>query len=525
MLMKLMQKLRAMAGFRRLSHAVGVGTMVCVMGAGVSVVGAVPQNATSPEDYRPAVVELESQPMRIQQLISPREQVKAWFVQDRSSQVVSVAITFRDAGSISAEKGKMAVPKMLSNLLTEGAGNLPRETFQKMLYDNSIKLSATAGRDTFQLTIQTVRENLDKAMDLGFLAIWAPHLREEDMKRVRNQMVDGLKLREADNSYVAVRKLMETLFEDHPYAENPEGTVEGVESLTRADLYGFLKTRLAAENAVVTVVGNTTDEEIKTLLDKGFARLPATPFKLRSSDASMNDNGEVVKLQQGVGQAVVTFAQPLIKRDHPDYMVAAVMNQILGGSGGKASWLFNDVREEKGLVYGISTSLYPLKYGGFMMGSARTTPAQADQVIASVKAQWRRMAQTGPSASDLAAAKSYLKGALSLTMDNTLGIARALNTTQYFNLGLDYLDQRRHKIESVTAAQIQAFARKYLAADELTFVVVSPDPKAKPSPLPDPEVTPPLTKQTPSGDTPAGNATKDTGHDDTFTPSIPAASG
>jgi zinc protease len=165
------------------------------------------------------------------------------------------------------------------------------------------------------------------------------------------------------------------------------------------------------------------------------------------------------------------LARKGMKRDDPDWFPAFVMNYILGG-GGFNSRLTEEIREKRGLAYGVSTSLQPYASGGIYIGTVATANARVGQSIDLIKQEMKRMAEGGVTAEELANAKTYITGSFALNFSSSGAIASLLLTAQLDKLGRDYFDRRNALIEKVTAEDVQRIAKRLLDPRDYIVVVV-----------------------------------------------------
>src|SRR6185436_4359848 len=171
------------------------------------------------------------------------------------------------------------------------------------------------------------------------------------------------------------------------------------------------------------------------------------------------DDGALVISRTAVPQSVVTFGQAGPKRDDPDWYAAYVLNEIIGG-GNFRGRLMKEIREKRGLAYGVSTQLVPYRHAGLILGNVATENGRVGESIALIRAEWQRMREDGPSEAELQAAKAYLAGAFPLSLDSTYRIAGLLVRIQTDKLGIDYLDRRAALIDGVTLDQARGVARR-----------------------------------------------------------------
>jgi zinc protease len=225
--------------------------------------------------------------------------------------------------------------------------------------------------------------------------------------------------------------------------------------------------------AKVSVVGAVNraqaDEIATTLLSRlppGHCEaLPAVPQVAALSQAVERD----IPFQ--AAQAQVIIGQPGYRREDPDYFPLLVGNYILGG-GGFASRLTEEVRQKRGLTYGVYSAFSPgMNAGAFQIG-LQTRPDQAKQAVQVSRDVLRRFVADGPTPAELKAAKDFLVGGFALLIDSNRKLLGNLANIAWYDLPLDYLDTWTKQVEKVTAAEIKAaFARK-LQPDRMVTVVV-----------------------------------------------------
>ena len=170
-------------------------------------------------------------------------------------------------------------------------------------------------------------------------------------------------------------------------------------------------------------------------------------------------------------QYVAVFGHQGIKRDDPDFFVAYVMNQILG-AGGFGSRLMEEVREKRGLTYGVNTYLVPMDNAELFLGQVASANDRVGQAMDVIRDEWRKLATEGVTAQELEDAKKFLTGAYPLRFDGNAPIARILVGMQVDGLPTSYIDTRNDNIEAVTLDDIRAIASRLLQPENLHFVVV-----------------------------------------------------
>jgi len=236
-------------------------------------------------------------------------------------------------------------------------------------------------------------------------------------------------------------------------------------------LSGFVAARLHRAGLVIGAVGDVTRNELTALVDRAFGDLPARAGDVEVAETKPAENGALLVTRRPVPQSAVTFGQVGPKRDDRDWYAVRLVNDILGG-GGFRGRLMKEIREKRGLAYGVSTELVSFRHAGLILGTVATENARVAQSIALIRAEWRRMHEEGPTATELDNAKTYLIGSFPLTLDTSERIASLLVEIQIEKLGIDYLDRRAALFGAVTLDHTRRVAQRLLDPDGLSFAVV-----------------------------------------------------
>ena len=419
------------------------------------------------------VARADDHTVNVVRVVSPGG-IEAWLVRDHINPIINMHIAFRGGAALDPV-GKAGLAHMVSALLDEGAGDMDSQSFQRRLEDLSVELRFNAERDTFSGRLKTLSENKDQAFELFKAALIKPRFDDGPVERMRGQILAGLRRDSEDPDTVAGQALARELFPNHPYGRPVEGTQESIATITIDDLREFTRQRLARDNLMIAVVGDIDGEELARRLDEIFADLPAVSKPANVQDIQPQSAGRIKVVEMAIPQSAIAFAQKGLKRDDPDFYTGYVLNHILGG-GGFTSRLYEEIREKRGLAYSIGSYLYPLRHAGLVQGYGGTANARVGETLEVLKNQWREMAETGASATELLDAKTYLIGSYPLRFTSTDGIASILVSMQLENLGIDYLDRRNKMIEGVSLEAVNKLAKSLLDPDNLVVVVVgTPD--------------------------------------------------
>jgi zinc protease len=407
---------------------------------------------------------LASQPRVLD--IGPGQQV--WFEEDHTVPMVALSVSL-PAGSVYDPKGKYGLAALAAYLFNEGAGDIRSEAFQRALADRGIQLSMSPDRDYLILSVTTLSSQTREALRLLGLALQKPRFDPDAIERVRAQMLQSLREDAADPAAVASDRFYHVYFGDHPYAHAVSGDEKGLDAVTAADLHAFARSHWVKGGIKIAVSGDIDAATLTGLLKATFGPLsasapPAPPPVLHAGVPGQSVVAMVVP------QPTAIFGLPAFGRADPDYLAAYVANHIVGG-GGFSSRLTNEVREKRGLTYGIQSGLSDFHGGGLLLGQVATRADAMDTTIGVIRQTLADYVAHGPTQAELDDAKTYLTGSYPLAFSSNAGIASQLNTFQRAGLDIGYVGRRNGLIQALTLAQVKRAAARIFDPSRLTIVI------------------------------------------------------
>jgi zinc protease len=429
-----------------------------------------PQSSQTQIQSVPAPAAVATRPsMKIQEITTPLG-IKAWLVEERSVPLMALRFGF-EGGSSQDPKGKEGVSNFITGMMDEGAGDIDAITFQKRMEELAMRMSFDTSADSFYGSFETLTENRKAAVDLLALALQKPRFDKDAVDRVRGQYKSGLVFAARNPSTVAGETTMRLIYGDHPYGATTKGTALSLDAITGADLEAYRKRIFARDTLRVVAVGDINAKELSDILDQLFGALPAKAELVPVPAITAKAQEKLKVVDMAVPQSEVRFGVPGLLRHDKDFMAAFVVNHILGG-GGFSARLMEEVREKRGLAYSAYSYLQPMKKSGVMIGGVATKNEQVATSIEVIRAELKRLAAEGPTATELANAKSNLTGSFALRFDTNAKIASQLLFFSMEDLGVSYIERRNGEVAAVTIEDAKRVAKRLLDNDELFFVVV-----------------------------------------------------
>ncbi len=411
----------------------------------------------------PAMAEI-----RIQEVTSPGG-IRAWLVEDHNIAFTAMNIRFLGGTSLDDPARRGAV-NLMTALIEEGSGEMDAQAFARARDGLAADFRFDSDLDGVGVSARFLTENRDAALDLLHQALTRPRFDPDAIERVRGQVMSVLRGKAKDPEAIASQALMARAFGSHPYGSDGTGTEASVTALTRDDVVAAWKGALARDRIFVAVAGDVTAAELGPMLDRLLGDLPATGLA-QPGRAALNAQGGIEQIGFPGPQSSIGFYQGGIRFEDPDYFAAAVLNEIIGGDRFN-SRLMDELREKRGLTYGVGTGLAAFDHGEMLSGRLATANDRVGEAIQVIRDQWADIAAHGVTQAELDAAKTYMTGAYPLRFDGNGRIASILVGMQILGLPVDYPATRNQRIAAVTLADVARVAKRLIRPEQLFFVVV-----------------------------------------------------
>ena len=406
--------------------------------------------------------------VKIQEVTSPGG-IKAWLVEEHGIPFTALEIRFLGGTSVD-RAGKRGEVNLMTALIEEGAGDLDSQGFAAARDALAAQLNFRSDQDGVGVSARFLTENRDQVVDLLHLALTKPRFDQAAVDRVRGQVLAGLASDAKDPDAIAGKILRERAYGTHPYGTVGDGTEASVAALTREDMLAAFAGAIARDRIFVAAAGDISAVELGALLDRLLGDLPETGAPLPGRVEVVAKAGLALESFPGP-QSTISFFQGGMRFDDPDYFAATILNEILGGSG-FASRLMEEVREKRGLTYGIGTGLASYDQAEMMSGGLATANDKVAEAIEVIRGVWSDVAQNGVTQKELDDTKTYMTGAYPLRFDGNGTIASILVGMQIMGLATDYPATRNARVVAVTLEDVKRVAAELLKPDQLYFVVV-----------------------------------------------------
>jgi len=401
---------------------------------------------------------------------------KVFFVPSPSIPMLDVNIDF-DAGSRYDPAGKAGLATLTAALLDKGAnaqdGQPVRNEAQiaDAFADTGADFGGAAGGDRGGVGLRTLTASPEREQSLRLAGqlIKAPSYPDAVVAREKQRLITAIREGDTRPGVIADKTVSKAIYPNHPYGVS--ATVESVSSITRDDLLKFWRDNYTAKRAVVTLIGAIDRKQAEQIAEDLTRGLPEGAAAPKLPDVQLKIPASEKRIPHPAQQASVAIGAPAIARGDPDYFPLLVGNYVLGG-GGFSSRLTDQVREKRGLTYGVDSYFAPSKQPGPFGITLQTKKENTNEALGLVRQIVAKYVADGPTDAELKAAKDNLVNGFPLRIDSNRKLLTNVANIGWYGLPLDYLDTWTAQIGKVTREQVRAAFQRHVHPDAMATVIV-----------------------------------------------------
>lgn len=413
------------------------------------------------------------------------------FVERHAIAAVQAHLVVKTGGGADPS-GRTGLAALTSGLITKGTPTRSAVEIAEAIDFIGGSLSSGVTEDFSTVTLTALKKDLSAAVSLLSDVVLHPAFPASEVDRVRRETLSGIMAAKDNPEAVADKAFAPLVFGSHPYARPIEGTESTVPLLTREEVVAFHRTYYRPNNAALVLVGDLTPREARRAAKTAFGSWEhaAIAPTVRPSIPVLAAR-RVELIEKDLTQATVVLGHAGIARSDPDFYAVTVMNYVLGG-GGFASRLMTRIRDNEGLVYGISSGFDAKQDPGAFSVGLQTKTESAPAAIRAVLDEIAKIRADGVTEAELDGAKRYLAGSFPLRYETNTKLASLLGMVELYGLGLTYFEDYPTKIRAVTLEDVQRVAAARLEPEHYVLVVVGRTN----------EIAPGLELPAPAGDAP-----------------------
>jgi len=444
------------------------------------------QSAARPANSLQSLAELDGKaPSRRQLNIqhwTTAEGARVLFVEARELPMFDLRLTFA-AGS-SQDGATPGLATLTNAMLNEGVAGKDVTAIAEGFEGLGADFGNGSYRDMAVASLRSLSaaDKREPALKLFTEVVGKPSFPEDALKRIKNQLLAGFEYEKQQPGKIAGKALFANLYGNHPYAHPSDGSAQSVPGITLEQLRAFHAKAYTAGNTVIALVGDLSRSEAEAIAAQVSAGLPKGPA-LAKPEQPVEPKPGVTHIDFPSKQTHLMLAELGIDRNDPDWAALSLGNQILGG-GAFGTRLMSEVREKRGLTYGVYSVFSPMQVRGPFMINLQTRAELSEGTLKLVQSILADYLKTGPTQQELDDAKRELAGSFPLSNASNASIVGQLGAIGFYNLPLTWLEDFMQQSQALTVEQVKAAMNKHLAADKLVIVTAGPKVEQKPLPAP-----------------------------------------
>jgi predicted Zn-dependent peptidase len=385
--------------------------------------------------------------------------------------VESVALGFCVAtGARDETPDDAGVSHFIDGLAFQGTARRSVRALTEAFEDLGARHDASAGTELFWYASHSLGRHLDQIVPLMAEVVREPLFDPDEAEKARDRHLQELAALEDEPMQKVLDVLQREFFAGHPCGNSTLGTVESVRSLTPDRLRAYWHRSHHPGSVVVAAAGKLDFTQFVGMVEGCCGDW--APGSVQSRSAPPVYQPRVAVLHRESNQEHIGIGILGVPVGHPDYYAVSLLATILGGS--MNSRLFTEVREKRGLAYGVGAYPVALSDAGMIRIYAGTVPQKAHETVSVTLDELRKLEAGGVREDELVRAKTLVKSRLIMGGESTRVRRNTIGTSLWYEGFVRTLDELRNLIEAVPAEQIQAAARRLEISSRFTLAAIGP---------------------------------------------------
>jgi len=328
-------------------------------------------------------------------------------------------------------------------------------------------VETSSGADYASVSLYSLTDKISNVLPLFMELLKAPSFPEDELELLKSIYLQNLQVNKEKNSYVAGQLIRKILFgENHPYGSSVEE--QDLLSVDTSSIRSFYQQ--CYEPAYIFITGHMPESLMAQFLQEMSSTDKKNSDAIHQHDHSQRASENIYVRKEGSIQTSIRIGTRSINRAHQDYFAFLLANHLLGGFFG--SRLMKNIREEKGLTYGIYSSVQPFLYDSMFVIGADVNKENQEVTLAEIKNEIEALVNTPPSAKELDATRNHFLGSLQLDMANPFAVSEKIKNVVLHQLDENYYENLFSEISALTPSQVSSVLSKHVPTHQLSFALV-----------------------------------------------------
>ncbi|HEY0376067.1 MAG TPA: pitrilysin family protein [Pyrinomonadaceae bacterium] len=396
-------------------------------------------------------------------------------LENNATPTVALRGSFR-AGSYFEPRDKPGLAQITANMLERGTLKRTKLELAGDLERVGAQLAFSADPFAVNVGARALSKDLPLVMAVLSEVLREPSFPAEELEKLKQQIVAGIQEQQSNTGYRARERFTQLIFDEaSPFYMPPgEKLIESVRSMTVEDVRGFYAKYYGGRSLILSVSGDVRAGEVVQQFGEAFGEFSgpeSVDINVTDPEPRSGTTREIVLLKDKASVDILLGSAAPLRRASEDYYAAGLANSALGEST-LSSRLGLRVRDQEGLTYGINSRFRApsLAAGPWYVGVS-VNPTNIEKAISSALNVLRDYVENGIRADELADEKSSAIGSFKVSLATNAGLASATWNSEFYALGMDFIDRYPQIIQAVTIEEVNAAIRKYFRPDHLTVVL------------------------------------------------------
>jgi zinc protease len=383
-----------------------------------------------------------------------------------------------DAGSYLDPASKKGLSNLFSMAFDEGAGKFTSLELSDEFDILGSNFSVFSSEDNVFLSLQTLKENFEKSLELFSTVVKSPHLNEINFKREQRKVITHILQQQDEPDEIADLVYDHIVFgKINPYSYPTLGYDEHVKNISIEDIKKFYSDFILPNNSKLIVVGDTSKEELINKLEFYFKDWNPKQSSINVSFPKTESTKKIYLYdKKGSVQSEIRIGHTATKRTENDFFPKAILNNILGGQF--SSRINLNLREQKGYTYGANSRFNYLKESAYFITSTSVGAENTGNAVREIMNELEGI-RNGVKDDEIDFAKSSLIRKFPSNFETYKQIASNLISMVVHSLSFDYYNTYINSIKSVNKELVENAAEKHIHPDKVVTVIVGDKDKVK----------------------------------------------
>lgn len=393
-------------------------------------------------------------------------------IQEEHNNPIVTIDTWVKTGSVDENDSNSGVSHFLEHLFFKGTKAHPTGDFDKLLESKGAVINAATSKDFTHYYILLPSKFFDLALELHADMLLNPQIPRKELEKERKVVLEEIAKNENDPDRQLYENLNNLMYTTHPYKRKVIGTAQVIETIRREEILEYYNTHYAPSNMVTIIVGDVKTPDVLDKISKNFVSEPRkiTKNSIKKEKPLTEKKSHTELADINSGYMLIGFRGASI--NHNDTYALDVLATALGD--GTSSRFYQNIKENKQLVFSINAANSSLKDDGIFYVNARFEPTNLQKVEKAVFTEIEQIKKYGISEKELEIAKSIIEKDTHYSRESVSNIASAIGYTMTITDNPNYYKDYLSNIEKVTLNDVKRVANKYLAENKSAISIMLP---------------------------------------------------